>query len=277
MRDGHVRMGIAEQLRTIDDGFKIVASFPELKAKPIVIGESDPEGCAACQGPQLAYRNGTMYSSYTAAVFARKHDLAARHGVNLEGALTWAFEFEDQPYFAGFRSLATNGIDKPVLNVFRMFAKMSGERLAVESDGAVSLDAMMRAWRPREAGRLGVCQPRRRQAVRDALALSRRRPAGPAGRGRFDARELAGRHRHRARSSTFSIDADHSNAYTAWQRMGSPQHPTPEQSAELERAGQLAHGEPIEPVPIQAGAATLQLLLPRQAVSLLVIQVDHGD
>ena len=39
-----------------------------------------------------------MYSSYTAASFARKHDLAERHGVNLEGALTWAFEFEDQPY-----------------------------------------------------------------------------------------------------------------------------------------------------------------------------------
>ena len=127
--DGHVRMGIANQLRTIDDGFRIVASFPELKDKPIVIGESDPEGCAACQGPQLAYRNGTMYSSYTAASFARKHDLAEKHGVNLEGALTWAFEFEDQPYFAGFRSLATNGIEKPVLNVFRMFSKMSGQRL----------------------------------------------------------------------------------------------------------------------------------------------------
>jgi xylan 1,4-beta-xylosidase len=88
--DGHVRMGIANQLRTIDDGFRIVASYPELKDKPIVIGESDPEGCAACQGPQLAYRNGTMYSSYTAASFARKHDLATKHGVNLVGALTWA-------------------------------------------------------------------------------------------------------------------------------------------------------------------------------------------
>ena len=170
---GHVRMGIAEQLRTIDDGFKIVASFPELKSKPIVIGESDPEGCAACQGPQLAYRNGTMYSSYTAASFARKHDLAARHGVNLEGALTWAFEFEGHPYFAGFRSLATNGIDKPVLNVFRMFAKMSGERLAVESDGAVSLDDMMRRGVRGKAGCVGVCEPRWRHAVCDGVALSR--------------------------------------------------------------------------------------------------------
>ena len=74
--DGHVRMGIANQLRTIDANFGIIASFPELKDKPIVIGESDPDGCAACQGPQLGYRNGTMYSSYTAASFARKHDLA---------------------------------------------------------------------------------------------------------------------------------------------------------------------------------------------------------
>ena len=81
------RWGSRSQLQVIDGALAIIASFPELKQKPIVIGESDPEGCAACQGPQLGYRNGTMYSSYTAASFARKHDLAEKHGVNLEGAL----------------------------------------------------------------------------------------------------------------------------------------------------------------------------------------------
>ena len=30
----HVRMGIASQLRTIEDGFRIIASYPELKNKP---------------------------------------------------------------------------------------------------------------------------------------------------------------------------------------------------------------------------------------------------
>src|SRR5262249_57080959 len=103
------------------------------------IGGSAPDGGAACQGPQLGYRNTTMYSSYTAASFARKHDLARKHGVNLEGALTWAFEFEDQPYFAGFRVLASNGIDLPVLNVFRMFGKMSGQRISVNSTAEVGL------------------------------------------------------------------------------------------------------------------------------------------
>ncbi|TAL03008.1 MAG: beta-xylosidase, partial [Verrucomicrobia bacterium] len=37
--NGHVRMGIANQLRAINDGFAIVASYPELKRAPIVIGE----------------------------------------------------------------------------------------------------------------------------------------------------------------------------------------------------------------------------------------------
>src|SRR4030095_13731914 len=102
-----------------------------------------PEGCAACQGARFSYRNGTMYSSYTAASFARKHELAARHGVNLQGALTWAFELEDQPYFAGFRQLASNGIDLPVLNVFRLFARMPGRRVPATSSRQVSLDEIL--------------------------------------------------------------------------------------------------------------------------------------
>ncbi len=96
-------------------------------------------------GPQLGYRNGTMYSSYTAASFARIEELAERHGVNLEGVLTWAFTFEDQPLFAGFRQVATGGVDLPVLNVFRMFSKMGGQCISVESDAALSVDQMMRA------------------------------------------------------------------------------------------------------------------------------------
>ncbi|HZR18207.1 MAG TPA: beta-xylosidase, partial [Verrucomicrobiae bacterium] len=51
--NGHVRMGIANQLQNIEGGFRTVAEFPELKDKPVIIGECDPEGCAACQGPQL--------------------------------------------------------------------------------------------------------------------------------------------------------------------------------------------------------------------------------
>ena len=69
LEQGRVVMGIRNQLRNIEDNLKVIAAFPQLKDLPIIIGESDPEGCAACgmaTDPQNAYRNGTMYSSYTA-------------------------------------------------------------------------------------------------------------------------------------------------------------------------------------------------------------------
>ncbi len=271
--NGHVRMGIASQLRTIDEGFRIVASYPELKHTPIVIGESDPEGCAACQGPQLGYRNGTMYSSYTAASFAREYDLADRQGVNLEGALTWAFEFEDQPYFAGFRAVASNGIDLPVLNVFRMFSKMSGQRVAVESDSAVPLDRLLRE---------GV----RAQPDVSALAsLDRDRLCilvwhyhdddlpGPDAEVRLAIAGLRQR-LSEVRLRHFRIDQDHSNAHTLWKRLGAPQQPSPEQYAQLQQAGQLASVPPPALSSSSDETMAVNFKLPRQAVSLLVVEWD---
>ena len=266
--EGHVRMGITAQLRAIEDGFRIVASFPELKDKPIAIGESDPEGCAACQGPSLAYRNGTMYSSYTAACFARKYELAEKHGVNLEGALTWAFEFENQPPFAGFRSLASNGIDKPVLNVFRMFSRMSGRRLPVQSDHAVPLSAMLAEGVRGEPDVTALASLDQRKLGVLVWHYHDDDLPGPAA-----AVELAidglPPTQGEAKVRHFRIDADHSNAFIAWQRMGSPAQPTAEQYAQLEQAGRLAELEVSKTVAVTEGRAVLRFALPRQAVSLV--------
>src|SRR6476659_6105937 len=69
----HVQMGLAAQLKAIDQGFKTVSSFPEWRETPIILGEWDPEGCAACsaeKNPQNGYRNGALYASYTAEAFS---------------------------------------------------------------------------------------------------------------------------------------------------------------------------------------------------------------
>ena len=166
--DGRVQMGLATNLLDVDHGLEIVASFPKFAGLPIVLSESDPEGCAACSArtfPQNAYRNGTLYPAYTATAIRNMLELAARHHSNLEGILTWAFEFEDQPYFEGFRTLATNGVDKPVLNLFRMLGQMPGERVMVQSDDAVATDAILQA---------GV----RQHADVDALAARSERSVG---------------------------------------------------------------------------------------------------
>src|SRR5262245_40132315 len=268
---GHVRMGIANQLRTIDENLGIVASFPELKSKPIVIGESDPDGCAACQGPQLGYRNTTMYSSYSAASFARKHDLAEKHGVNLEGALTWAFEFEDQPYFAGFRVMATNGIDLPVLNVFRMFARMTGKRIASESDASVPLDAILKSGVRDKPDVAALASLDKGKLCVMAWHYHDEDVPGPAADVSVTVSGLPLADGE-AKLTQFRIDETHSNAFSAWKKMGSPPKPTPEQYSDLEKAGQLVAAGPAEAVRVAGGKLTTRLPLPRQAVSLLVLE-----
>ena len=271
--DGHVRTGIGSQLRDIDRGFEVVASYPELRGKPVIIGESDPDGCAACPSsiyPQNGYRNGTLYASYTAAAFARKYALADRHGVNFEGAVTWAFEFEGQPYFAGFRVLSTNGIPLPVLNVFRMFGLMGGKRLAVESSGVVGLEEIRRDGVRGRPDVSALASLRDGQVCVLAWHHHDDDVPGPDAAVELSLTGLPG-------GATpvllehFRIDRDHSNAFEAWKRMGSPQNPTPEQFAELERSSDLALlGSPMWVRP-EEGKLTVRFTLPRQAVSLLVL------
>jgi xylan 1,4-beta-xylosidase len=67
----------------------------------------------------------------------------------------------------------------------------------------------------------------------------------------------------------YRIDADHSNSYEAWKRMGSPQSPTPEQYAQLEHSGQLQLLNSPEWVNKENGRVALRFSLPRQGVSLL--------
>ncbi len=267
--DGHIRMGISEQLKNIDNAFGVVAKYPELKSTPIVIGESDPEGCAACKGGNYAYRNGTMYSSYTAASFPRKLDLAEKHGVNLEGALTWAFVFEDQPYFAGFRSLASNGIDKPVLNVFRMFSRMDGQRLPVVSDSAVSLDTIVKTG-VREKPDVSALAARSGNRITVfAWHYHDDDITGPEANITVN---LKGTPAGSPKITRKLIDENHSNSYTAWLAMGSPQSPTADQIRELEEASQLATVPATKLVSPAAGDLDLTFNLARQGVTLLELE-----
>jgi len=268
-----VWMNVGVQLRHIDKGFQIVSSFPTLKNLPIIIGESDPEGCAACPAdiyPNNGYRNGTLYSSYTAASFARKYDLAKNREVNLLGAVTWAFEFENQPWFRGFRDLATNGVDKPVLNVFRMFGQMEGNKVPVISNSAhtyVSVrDSSVRKNEPDVNG-LATASNRSASVMvwnyHDKNDLNV--PATPV---TVSVKSIPSQ---KVLLTHYRIDQEHSNSFTAWKKMGSPQNPSAAQIAELEKAGQLQMIGSPQWVIIKNGISTIQFDLPRQGVSLIKI------
>ncbi len=255
--DGRIRMGLDQQLKDVANGFEIIAGFKQFRNLPVFLSESDPEGCAACSAqthPQNAYRNGALYAVYEAEALDQILKLAARDHTNLAGMLTWAFEFEDQPYFAGFRTLATNGIDKPVLNIFRMLGLMQGDAIKTESDGDIhSLtvrsknNIAMLVWNYN--GDSAPAQPAEVDTVISGVSSTATRVL----------------------LEHYRIDHDHSNSYTVWQELGSPQHPSTQQYRALESAGQLQTLDSPRWITAHNGSVHLHFSLPREAVSLLYL------
>jgi xylan 1,4-beta-xylosidase len=184
--------------------------------------------------------------------------------------LSWSFEFEGKDYFEGFRSLNTNGIDKPILNLFRMLGMMDGERVSATSTGSVPLEAQV------EAGVRGAADV-------DALATRGNAKADVLMWSYHDADQTAAETPveltirgipagvGRVLVEHYRIDGTHSNAYTVWQRMGSPQQPTTEMYEKLKAEQGLQLLSSPSWLDVRDGAVHLSTTMPRQSVSLLTL------
>jgi len=273
LEDGHVRMGVSKELKDADTGFATVARYPKFRNLPIIISEADPEGCAACSPervPADIYRNGTIYPAYTAAALKGLFDLQDRRKVNLIAMLNWAFEFEGRPWFEQLRALSTHGVDKPIVNLFRMAGMMKGDRVASTSTGQVPLDQILTGG-VRDQADVDVLATRSEHQA--AILLwnyhDDEAPAPPAP----VTMAIKGLPKGVTRVflSHYRIDDEHSNAFTLWQAMGSPQAPTPAQIAELQLKGGLQMLHTPRWADVQNGVLTVATHMPRQSVSLVVV------
>lgn len=273
--EGKVTMGITGELMDADRGFQLISTFSKFRNLPIIISEADPEGCAACSSkvnPANNYRNGTLYPSYTAAAYKRLFELQDKYKVNLLSMLSWSFEFENRDYFEGFRDLSTNGIDKPVLNWFRMAALMSGTRVATTSSGAVALEDIVQN---------GV----RNESDVDALATKAATNSAAVMLWNYHDVDGAGpevpttvavsglpANARRVLVTHYRIDETHSNAYTVWKTMGSPQHPTTQQYQKLGAADGLQLLNSPVWAEVSNGTVTMTTVMPAHSISLVTLK-----
>jgi xylan 1,4-beta-xylosidase len=271
--DNHVTMGIKHELADADRGFYLISQYPKYRTLPLIISEADPEGCAACSSrvnPANNYRNGTLYPAYTAAAYKALFELQDKHKVNLLSMLSWSFEFEDKDYFEGFRSLSTNGINKPVLNLFRMFGLMSGARVVATSNASVSLDTLVSTGVRDKTDVDGMAAIDDHKAT---VLLWNYHDADQPAAATPTTIKLGGfpTGTKRVLVQHYRIDDTHSNAYTVWKAMGSPQQPTTEQYAQLQAVDGLQLLTSPEWLDIVDGKLELQTELPRQSISLVKI------
>ena len=270
---GHLQMNMSAELTNVDDAFIVIQNYSTLNNLPVFIGEDDPDSCAACISPEVDYRNGLIYPSYTAAVFTRELDLAVKYNINLTGTLTWAFEFDDHPYFDNFRVLATNKINKPIFNIFKMFAQMQAKRLDATSTGQYPLESVVTGSIRGESD-VGVLASVDEDASMMAVMIWNYQDDDlpkPDAQVSFaisnvwpGCKELKLTH--------YRIDQSHSNAYAAWLAMGSPQKPTSHQIEALKAAALLQMLSEPTTIQVEDNNVAMEFALPIHAISLLILE-----
>jgi xylan 1,4-beta-xylosidase len=238
-----------------------------------VISECDPDGWAAggaWDNPNLGFRNTEYYASWVACAFDKilKYGLAHRWNVK---ALTWAFLFVGERCFEGTRAFTTQGIAKPVLNLFRGYAKLGGRMADLRSSGARDPLGYADLWGNAEGPAVdGVATLDSDRLVihlyshQDDWDREGETPVTLEVRNlSFDAQKFAVEH--------FRIDASHSNAHTEWVRQGRPMYPSAAQREAIKARDGL---EPLGPTRIldtQNGVLRLDLTMPARSVSFISV------
>jgi xylan 1,4-beta-xylosidase len=255
---------------------RVAEEFPQLKGREVILTECDPDGWAAGtihDNVNLFYRNTEYYASYVASTVNHLIDLKVGDHFSVDGILTWAFQFEGRPYFEGFRTLSTNGLDKAVLNVFRLLAKLGGTRLQLSSDSArdpLTQGSGDQATMPADIA--GIAAIDESEAVQVFLSCHH---------DDWDVKgttavtvQVAGLPTGESYTVYQSLVAEgHSNSYTAWDQMGQPQSPTADQLAALKRAARL-ETEEVGQIMVADhsggyGSVTVEIDLPNHSVCLI--------
>lgn len=257
-------------LSHIEVGYEIIARYKGLAQLECVLSEIDPDGWAAggaWDNPVLNFRNTEYYASFVAATFDRVTKFGQRNGWDVR-LLSWAFLFVGERCFEGTRAFSTQGIDKAILNLFRMYGRMGTHQVSFESSGAVDpLGYSDLCGRGEAADVSGVATLE--DDCLTVLIYHHHDDWDAVGEAEitleienlpFGAGALVEHYR---------IDSEHSSAYAEWIRQGKPMYPTPEQRAAMVSRSGLETFEPPRRVTVNDGRLGLRWRLPVHGVSLV--------
>lgn len=255
---------------------RVMGEFEEYHALPAVVDECDagvPAHFSVYDNANFAFQNTEYYPVFQVKLFKKILDLNDAETASVDQATSWSFYFEGERYFEGTRAFITaGGVEKPLLNAYRMMAQLGGRRLEARSSAAwpvSALDSAAGRSMPEEVDVLAA------GGTDGAVAVLVWRHTDDQYQGsEAETPVELGVHGLEPGSYVlehFRIDADHSNAHTVWRALGSPQDPTAEQlEAVTDRQGleELVPAVDVQPVD---GVVSLQVSLPLPSVSLLVL------
>jgi xylan 1,4-beta-xylosidase len=254
---------------------RTIAEYDQYQNVPAMVDECDaavPAHFGRYDNPNYGFQNTEYYPVFQVKLMKKIIDLNAAETVKVEQATSWSFYFEGERYFEGTRSFLTaGGIEKPLLNAYRMLSRLGNRRIGVTSDAAWSvseLDATDGSCMREEVDALAtrgvdgsiavlVWRHTDDQYQTDTAETVVEVALSCLGEGTYTL-------------SHYRIDINHSNSYTTWKSLGSPQDPTEMQLAEITRRQGLEELEPATTMQSTSGELRIDVSLPLPAASLLI-------
>ncbi|MBA3869761.1 MAG: beta-xylosidase [Anaerolineae bacterium] len=259
-------------LSHIQVGYEIIAKYPNLAQLECVLSEIDPDGWAAggaWDNPVLNFRNTEYYPSFVASTFDHVTRFGQQHQWDVK-PLSWAFLFVGERCFEGTRAFSTQGIDKPILNLFKMYGKMGSQEVHFESSGASDPLSYTDICGRGEAADISGFATLSDNSL-TVLIYHQHDDWDAAGEVEIALEVENLPFQNGLMLTHYRIDNQHSNAYAEWLRQGKPMYPTPEQYAAIKARDGLEMLEPPQKLMSSGGKISLKFQLPVHGVSLLTI------
>ena len=227
----------------------------------------------------MIFRNTEYYATYIASAYDKIDRLGSQYGIRIR-PLAWAFMFPGERCFEGTRTFTTQGIDKAVFNMFKIYGSLGDEKLAFASDGTKTLEFL-------QEPEIGVKNHSRYTGEGEDTEVAGFAVRGKNGeiqiviyshcndRDKEETQEISltveGIGEKEAAVSHYRIDSAHSNAYAEWIKQGRPLFPSGEQYDAIKKKDGLEKLCADKTVMAQ-GCLRLDFCMPSHAVSYLVIQ-----
>jgi xylan 1,4-beta-xylosidase len=267
-----------KMLREVRASLAVMGGFPAFRALPAIVDECDasvPAHWGLYDNANFAYRNTEYYPVFQCKLMKKLLDLNAQSPARVAQATTWSFYFEGERYFEGTRSLFTaGGIEKPVLNAYRMLSRLGTIRLPVAASHAWTLDRLDNgeAGAPEEVDALAAFNGSDRVSLLVWRHADDQYLTDANGAAVDIVLERLPFEADRVRLRHWRVDRDHSNSHAAWQAAGAPQDPSEGRLHSIKDRQRLELFEPDRELAVETGRLSLQIGLPLPSASLLEIQ-----
>jgi xylan 1,4-beta-xylosidase len=265
---------MVKMLREVRHSLRQVARRPALSGVECIADECDasvPAHHGRFDNSNFGYRNTEYFPVFQCSLMKKLLDLDEARAARLRAATAWAFYIEGERCFEGTRSLTTyGGIEKPVLNAYRLLGRLGSHRLRATSSAAWPVRLIDEAESVPEEVDVLAATSRDGDGRVTALVWrhddDQHRGEQPARQVRVTVRGLGSAP---VLVRQWRIDATHGNSYQAWRALGAPDYPDQPEIQQIADKGRLRLSEPERLETPRDGEVSIDLSLRLPAVSLL--------